>query len=346
MTDTKRAREALLWCSEGDAVRCGLCERGCLIERGKSGFCAARKERGGRLLTLTYGNLSAVESRPIEIKPFYHYWPGSRALTFSTWSCNLACVWCQNHHLSRWRPDEGHHRCIAPEALLRQALDAGDRGLCASFQEPTLLFEYCLDLFQMAKKNGLYRCFVSNGYMTSEALERLAAAGLDGLKVDIKGDEGVYREYCGGADSSVPWKRAQQATRLGLHVEMVNLLVTDLNDSVDQVSRTVEEHLRRLGPDVPIHFTRYHPAHGFDRPATPPSRLEGARQLAFKAGVRFPYVGNLAGHRYENTWCPDCGKLLILREGPAVLEYLVTPEKRCPGCGAAIPLTGDGRPSG
>ncbi len=301
--------------------------------------------RAAGLLTLTYGNLSALESRPIEVKPFYHYWPGSRALTFSTWSCNLACAWCQNHHLSRRAPPTSGVARSQPEELVEMALDGGDRGLCASFQEPTLLYEYCLDLFPMAKKRGLYCCFVSNGYMSAEALEGLARAGLDGLKIDIKGSEEVYRSYCGGADSSVPWRRAEEARRLGLHVEVVNLLVTDLNDGEDDVRGVVEEHLRRLGPDAPLHFTRYHPAHGFRRPPTPPSRVERARELAFKAGVRFPYVGNLPGHRWESTWCPSCGRLLILRDGPRVMEYFVSSGKRCPRCSDRVPITGDGSPS-
>jgi len=345
MTEQEHVREALLWAPEGPSARCGLCERRCLISPGKFGHCKTRCNYGGKVLTYSYGNLSALESRPIEIKPFYHYWPGSRALTFSTWSCNMACRWCQNHHLSRARPDGRRSAFIPPESLLRLALDEGDRGLCASFQEPTLLFEYCMDLFPMAGRRGLYCCFVSNGYMTREALERLARAGLDGIKIDIKGGPDVYREYCGGADSSVPWKRAEEARKLGLHVEIVNLLVTDINDGEEQVSRTVEEHLKRLGPDVPLHFSRYHPALDFDRPATPRIRLERAREKAFRTGVRFPYVGNLAGHRYENTWCPRCNGLLVLRDGPRVLEFRITSGNRCPGCGESIPLTGTGGPS-
>lgn len=286
-----------------------------------------------------------MESRPIEIKPFYHYWPGSTALTFSTWSCNLACMWCQNYHLSRTPPYASKSDYIPPERLLDEALASGDWGLCASFQEPTLLYEYCVDLFPLARQKGLYCCFVSNGYMTSEALSGLVRAGLDGLKIDIKGNQEVYSNHCGHADASVPWRRAEEAVKLGIHVEIVNLLVTDLNDSEDDVRELVEEHLRRLGPNVPLHFTRYHPAHRFTRPPTPPSRLERARELAFRLGVRFPYVGNLRGHRYESTWCPSCKRLLILREGPCVIEYNVTPEGKCPSCGEPIPITGRGGPS-
>jgi len=333
----------MLWSPEGDAARCALCERRCLIPVGQGGFCKTRYNEDGTLMSRTYGDLSAVESRPIEIKPFYHYWPGSTALTFSSWSCNLTCRWCQNYHLSRRPPSPAGRTHTAPEELVVRALGAGDAGLCASFQEPTLLYEYCLELFPLARQSGLYCCFVSNGYMTGEALDGLARAGLDGLKVDIKGGPDLYREHCGGADGTVPWRRAQEARGLGLHVEVVCLLVTDLNDGPEQVSELVGEHLHRLGPDVPLHFTRYHPVKAFGRPPTPPGRLERAREIAFKAGVRFPYVGNLPGNRYENTWCPRCGKLLVMRDGPQVLEYRISAEKRCPGCGEPIPITGEGR---
>ncbi|MGQ9583098.1 MAG: radical SAM protein [Thermoplasmatota archaeon] len=361
--DHTTARPALLWTREGDSARCGLCERRCRIPIGGSGFCRVRRHEkcpsppsagapgdvarigggaGGALLTHTYGNLSAIESRPIEIKPFYHYWPGSRALTFSTWSCNLSCDWCQNHHLSRRLPSASNSMFVPPERLVEWAVGSGDRGLCASFQEPTLLYEYCLDLFPLARRRGLYCCFVSNGYMTSEALEGLVRAGLDGLKIDIKGGAEVYRRHCGGADAMVPWRRAEEGRRMGLHIELVNLLVTDLNDGEDDVRTVVEEHLRRLGPDAPLHFTRYHPAHRFHRPPTPPSRLERARELARRAGVRFPYVGNLPGHRWESTWCPSCGRLLVLRDGPQVLEYLISRDNTCPRCGERVPVTGTG----
>ena len=351
---------ALLWKPEGEDARCGLCERRCLVAHGKTGFCKARRNAGGtsppagaggvpkfagvpanfaNLVTLTYGNLSSVESRPIEIKPFYHYWPGSSALTFATFSCNLSCHWCQNDSISRSLPP-AENEFTSPEQLVAMAKEAGDDGLCASFQEPTLLLEYCLDLFKLAKKQGLYCCFVSNGYMTSEALELLEEAGLDGLKIDIKGGPEVYREYCGKVDGSIPWKRAEEARELGIHVEIVNLLVTDLNDDADSVKALVEHHLEILGQDVPLHFTRYHPAHKFTRPPTPGIRLERARELAFSAGVRFPYLGNMHGHKYENTYCPECGKLLILRQGPRVLDVRLTESSACPNCGEDIPITG------
>jgi pyruvate formate lyase activating enzyme len=159
--------EALLYEKlKRNKVRCGLCERRCLISPGMKGFCKTRMNVEGKLYTLVYGDLSASESRPIEIKPFFHYWPGSTALTFSTWSCNFDCVWCQNHHLSKTEPNPIRSSFCSPEKIVEAALQREDNGLCVSFQEPTVLMDWVLPVFRMAREKSLYCCYVSNGYMT------------------------------------------------------------------------------------------------------------------------------------------------------------------------------------
>jgi pyruvate formate lyase activating enzyme len=334
-------REAVLYQTEDGVVQCLLCERLCRIPQGKRGFCGARRNSEGVLYTLTYGHISALESRPIEIKPFFHYHPGSSAMTFSTWGCNLPCPWCQNWHLSRRRADPRRAAYLSPGELVEKALREGDRGVCASFQEPTILFEYLLDVFRLARERGLYSCAVSNGYMTERALEMLREAGMDAINIDIKGDEEVYRKYLGGLRAEVVWRNAEKARELGIHVEMVNLIVTGVNDSREQIKAIVEEHLRRLGSMVPLHFTRYFPAYRFTAPPPQVSLLEDAYNLARDMGVCYPYVGNIPGHRYENTYCHRCGLLLIERDAYSIKSYRVTRDKRCPGCGAEIPLVGD-----
>ncbi len=321
-------------------IRCNLCERRCEIGENKRGFCGVRENRNGRLFTLSYGSISAVEPRPIEIKPFYHFYPASEAITFSTWGCNLSCRWCQNWHLSRAKPPEkGGH--ISPEEMLEMALRMRVQGTCASFNEPTLLFEYCLDLFSIARKQGLYNTFVSNGYMSEEALRMLASAGLDAINIDIKGNDEVYRRYCSGTSARVVWRNIGFAKSLGLHVEVVNLVVTGVNDSEEDFEYVVENHLRFAGEAVPLHFTRYHPAYRFSAPPTPVEKLESAYELAKREGVLYPYIGNVPGHRYENTYCHACGKLLIRRYSYRVLSYSITKEKRCPQCGATVPVVGE-----
>lgn len=343
-TDPQRAptvREALLWEPRaGGAVACGLCERRCEIRPGRLGWCGARRNHEGRLFTLAYGDLAAVESRPIEIKPFFHYWPGSTALTYATWSCNLACAWCQNHALSRRRPDPQRAQCVPPAELVTLARAWGDRGLCASFTEPTLLFEHCCDTFPLARAQGLYCCFVSNGRMTAEALALLAARGLDALKVDIKGPPEVYGRFCGADDGVAAWERVRQATQLGLHVEVVNLIVPGVNDDDASLVWLIERHLEAAGPETPLHFTRYFPAHRFTAPPTQLSVLERAYRMARDAGVDFAYLGNVPGHPWEDTRCPACGTLLLQRHGPALLRAAVTPRGTCPRCERPVPLRG------
>jgi len=335
-------REALLYEKiSRDKVRCGVCERRCVIRNGEKGFCKTRMNIEGKLYTLAYGDLSALESRPIEIKPFFHYWPGSTALTFSTWSCNLECKWCQNHHLSRRAPNPTHASFISQEEVLEQAVMGGDMGLCASFQEPTLLVEWVLKLFEAGRMKGLYCCYVSNGYMTLQTLKLLNDSGMDGIKIDVKGNAEVYREYCGGVDVEIVWRNVREAKNLGLHVEVVNLIVTGVNDEESDIEWIVERHLKEAGADVPLHFTRYYPAYKFSNPPTKIETLERAYEIARKEGVLFPYIGNVPGHKYENTYCPECGELLIKRFSYRIVKYRITPKSRCPRCGYIIPIVGN-----
>ncbi len=324
-------KEASLYTRSGDRVRCLLCWRTCEIGHGERGFCGVRLNLEGRLYTLTYGNLSAIESRPMEVKPFFHFKPGRSVLTFSTYSCNLECPWCQNWHISKRSPPS-RFREISPERLI-EMVDR-DIGLCASFNEPTLLFEFLLDAFPLAKERGLVNTMVSNGYMTIRALRELGRVGLDAINIDIKGDEEVYERFCGGRARFV-WATASEALRLGIHLEMVNLLVTGVSDREESIRDVVENHLRHLGPEVPLHFTRYFSAYKFEARPTSLEVLNRAVEIARREGLKYVYVGNVPGHRNENTFCPRCGALLIRRRSWVVLENRIS-EGKCPECGEEI----------
>ena len=326
-------KEAELWKRNNGEVICQLCWRFCRIKDGQSGFCSARINKRGRLYTLTYGNISALESRPIEIKPFFHFLPGSMSMTFSTYSCNLTCPWCHNWEISK-RPPSSSPIKIAIEDLIELALKNGDKSTCASFNEPTLLFEFLLDLFPSAKKRGLRNTMVSNGYMTLKALEMLKDAGLDAINIDIKGDDEVYEKYCRGKARHV-WRVIERATKIGLHVEVVNLLITDVNDDMDDIRYVVENHLKYAGSNVPIHFTRYYPAFMFEKPKTSIERLETAVEYAKKEGIEYAYIGNVPGHRYENTYCPKCKELLIRRFSYKVMDNRIRNGK-CKNCNFEI----------
>jgi pyruvate formate lyase activating enzyme len=323
--------------SEG-TVQCSLCRRSCSIAPGDVGFCRTRRNVHGHLKSLVYGRLAALESRPIEIKPFFHFHPGSTALTYCCASCNLRCRWCQNWHLSRADPVQTETEYVSPEDLVAMALRSGDQGLCSSFTEPTLLHEYNLAAFPLAKAAGLYTCYVSNGYMALNTLRELRAAGLDAIKIDIKGDAHVYREYCSAAHGEGVWETAATAKELGLHVEIVNLVVTGVNDSEQALSDLILRHVQAVGRETPLHFTRYYPAHEMHAPATPIRTLERAYDLARQAGVAYPYLGNVPGHRGEDTYCPSCGQLLIERSGYTVRRMLLTAQATCPSCEQSIPL--------
>jgi pyruvate formate lyase activating enzyme len=334
-------REALLYeRMPKDMVRCSLCERRCLIPLNEKGFCKTRTNIEGKLYTLVYGDLTALESRPIEIKPFFHYWPGSTALTFATWSCNFDCAWCQNHHLSKTTPQPAKSSFYSPGKVVEMAIRGGDDGLCSSFQEPTVLTEWNLQVFRLGSERGLYCCYVSNGYMTLEVLRLLREVGMDGLKIDVKGDAETYKKYCGGADVEKIWRNVREAMRMGFHVEVVNLVVTDVNDDEECLRWVIEKHLKEAGAETPLHFTRYYPANKFHNPSTKVETLERAYEMAKKAGVLYPYLGNVCGHGYENTYCPSCGELLIKRLGYRIASYKVTSDKKCPECHQPIPITG------
>jgi pyruvate formate lyase activating enzyme len=323
--------EAKLYRRAGSEALCQLCWRFCKIKDGYSGFCKVRVNKGGRLYTLTYGKLSALESRPIEIKPFFHFLPGSTSMTFSTYSCNLTCPWCQNWRLSKSLPDGQY---ISPHQVVERAMIFGDDSTCASLNEPTLLFEYLLDVFSLAQKRGLMNTMVSNGYMSVLALKELERSGLNALNVDVKGDEEVYERYCGGRVKYV-WKVISEAIKLGIHVEVVCLVITDINDSDECLMDIVENHLRYAGGEIPIHFTRYFPAYKFKNPPTPVETLEKAIEMAKRRGISFAYIGNVPGHRYENTYCPECGETLVKRYHVRVFENRIE-NGRCWRCGREI----------
>jgi len=334
-------REALLYERlSREKVRCTLCERRCVVAPDQKGVCRTRVNISGKLYTLVYGDVSALESRPIEIKPFFHYWPGSSALTFSTWSCNFDCVWCQNYHVSKTAPNPAKARYYSPEEIVKAALYGGDEGLCVSFQEPTVLTEWVLPVFKLGHEKGLYCCYVSNGYMTLEALKLLREAGMDGLKVDVKGDAETYLKYCGGADVEKVWRNIGAAKKMGFHVEVVNLVVTDVNDDEECLKEVIERHLKEAGMDTPLHFTRYYPAYKFSNPPTRVETLERAYEMAKEAGVIYPYLGNVQGHKYENTYCPNCGEALIKRFGYTIVQFKMTDDKKCPKCRQLMPIMG------
>lgn len=321
-------------------VRCMACMRFCKVREGGKGICGNYANMGGRLLNMGYGLLSSVESRPIEIKPLFHYWPGSSALTFSNWGCNFYCPWCQNHSISFSRPPTDPNIRYSPEELVGMAKAFGDEGLCASFNEPATQVDFLLDTFSLGSKEGLYSTVVTNGYFSRTSLKAVLESGCDGLSIDIKGCPKAHFRILKGIDPNAVLSNAKYAINLGAHVEMVFLMVPGFNDDEDCVRWVVEKHVSILGEDVPLHINRYYPAHKYTAPPTSVEKLLTAKKIAQDSGVKFVYVGNVGLPGLENTYCPTCGKLLIARSGYEVVAYNLGKDNRCPKCNTAILLRG------
>lgn len=327
-------RESLLQEKIGNKIRCNVCGRRCVIIAGGVGWCRTRAHRDGKLVTLIYGAVSSLAANPIEKKPFYHFHPGTRALTIGSWSCNFGCPWCQNWDISK-SPPPAQGDYLSPEQFIALTQRYGCEGTSISFNEPTLSLEWSLEVFRLARTRGLYNTFVTNGYMTPEALTLLTEAGLDAMNVDIKGDAIAVKKFCRGIDVEQVWTTCRLARARGIHIEITTLVIPTVNDDSTVLRGIAERIARELGREVPWHITRYYPAYQFTVPPTPIEVLERAWHIGKAVGLDYVYVGNVPGHRYDNTYCPVCGALLIRRLGFAV-KVNVLREGRCPECASKV----------
>jgi pyruvate formate lyase activating enzyme len=335
-----RMKEALLYQRLGEGkVRCGTCERSCEILPNTSGLCKTRRNIDGKLYTLVYGDVASLSANPIEKKPFFHFYPGSRALTIGTWSCNFTCPWCQNWELSKSNPEARRGTYISPAKFMKLMKENDCQGTSLSFNEPTLLLEYALDVFDLARDGGYYNTYVSNGYMSEEALRLLAAHGLTAMNLDIKGDKGAVQRYC-GADVDKVWRNAAAAKERGIHIEMTTLVIPGVNDDDACLKQMAKRIKNEIGKDTPWHLSAYHPSYQFEAPPTPVATLEQGRNIGIAEGLTYVYVGNVPGHPYENTYCPQCETLLIERYIFDVRAYHITAQKTCPTCQEVIPIVG------
>jgi pyruvate formate lyase activating enzyme len=247
---------ALLQEQANGKIRCHVCERRCLIVPGGQGWCRTRENRGGQLVTLIYGAVSSMVANPLEKKPFYHFYPGTYAFTAGSWSCNFGCPWCQNDDISKVAPPPAagmFHRERFVELTERNHC----QGTSISFNEPTLSLEWSLEVFRLARRRGLYNTYVTNGYMTPEALALLVEAGLDAMNVDVKGDPVAVRKYCKGIDVEKVWAACRMARSQGVHLEITTLVIPGVNDT-DAVLRGIAMRIvNELGSKVPWHLSAY-----------------------------------------------------------------------------------------
>ncbi|MFH1631375.1 MAG: AmmeMemoRadiSam system radical SAM enzyme [Candidatus Aenigmatarchaeota archaeon] len=323
-----------------NTVQCQLCPRNCIIMDGKRGVCGVRENQGGKLVSLVYGKAISAAVDPIEKKPFFHFAPGSKTLSAATVGCNLKCGFCQNWEISQKKDIVGDD--LSPEDLIAIVKKNEINGFSWTYTEPTIFFEYYHDTALLAKnrKLDLFQTWVSNGF-TNEDVVKLVAQNLDAINIDLKGDDEFYKKLCDGWIEPIH-RAIKLYHKLGVWIELTNLIVPNQNDSDMQIKELCEWIINNVGPDVPIHFSRYRPDHKLDEPTTPEATLERAFQIAKKIGINYVYVGNVH-NSHENTVCPNCGRILIERRGFSISKIdLVEKNEKwcCPGCNHDIPVTG------
>lgn len=318
------------------AVQCLLCPRNCVMSPGQRGHCEVRENRGGELQTLVYGNPCAVNVDPIEKKPFYHVLPTTKSFSIATAGCNLDCVFCQNHEISQARPDDTLNYKLSAQDVARYAQQYGCDSVAHTYVEPTIFMEYMLDIGRELQGTEVLNVMHSSGYVSQAPLADLCQV-LDAACIDLKGfSEEYYREMTGGRLAPV-LDSLQTLHQAGVHLELVTLLVPGKNDDPETLARMCRWIVEELGPDTPLHFSRFYPMYRLQHVApTPVARLETARDVALAAGLRYVYIGNVAGHVAQNTVCPECETLLIQRDGYSV-RVASMEQGVCTVCGLAVP---------
>ncbi|MBU1611930.1 MAG: AmmeMemoRadiSam system radical SAM enzyme [Proteobacteria bacterium] len=332
---------AQLWESIADnRCHCRLCRHFCLIDEGETGKCGVRINQDGKLFTLVYDRVAAVNMDPVEKKPLYHFLPGTLTFSFGTMGCNFGCVFCQNDSLSQpprsGRTPAGHH--TTPEALVQAALDGGAASISYTYSEPTVFFEIMLETAKLAHANGLKNVLVSNGFQSPQCLDALAPY-IDAANIDLKSfDDTFYRERCRAALAPV-LENLMTIKQLGWWLEVTTLVIPDLNDSRRELKSIATFIANELGTDTPWHLSRFHPQFQLlSKPPTPVATLEMAQGLGLEAGIEHVYVGNVPGSPASNTFCPGCKKKVIDRLGFSVLESGVV-DGSCSHCGQKLPGT-------
>ena len=327
-------REAKFWRKEGDRIHCFLCARHCKIPEGQIGFCGVRKVVNGKLYVLNYGRLVAINIDPIEKKPLNHFMPGTYVLSIATVGCNFACQYCQNWDISQRRKIEGPY--FSPDEVVENAVKYGAQGISYTYNEPTVFAEYALDVMEKAHENNLFNTWVTNGYFTPESAEEISKS-LDAATVDFKGHGNVkfYRKYIYVPDPSPIYESLLIMKEKRVFIEITDLVVpVETGFSYDTLKKLVRWIVDNLGPETPFHLLRFHPNYRMlNVPSTPVSILEKSAEIAKEEGLEYVYIGNVWGHRLEDTYCPKCGYKVVDREGFFIRKFNITEDGRCPKCG-------------
>jgi pyruvate formate lyase activating enzyme len=337
LQNTENLHEARWWEAEADGrVHCYLCPRHCHIRPGQAGFCYIRVNRAGKLYSLGYGSPAALQIDPIEKKPLSHFLPGSRVFSMGTAGCNMGCFFCQNWDISKSRHDQVHSQRVPPEDVPSLAIEHGCESIAFTYNEPTIWGEYVIDICKAARDHGLKTVMVSNGYITREAFHDVYAH-VDAANIDLKAfTENFYGKitltHLQPVLDTLQWLKNETA----VWFELTNLLIPPLNDDPEEIAKLSDWVMQHLGPNVPLHFTAFHPDFKLqDKPPTPPETLHRARKIALEAGLHYVYEGNIFSDA-ASTRCPNCDTLLVRRSWHKVLENNLQ-RGACPKCRLMIP---------
>ena len=337
LQNTVGLHEARWWEPEDKGkVHCYLCPRHCHIGEGQSGFCFIRANQGGKLYSLGYAHPAALQIDPIEKKPLNHFLPGTRVFSMGTAGCNMGCFFCQNWDISKSRADQVRSSHVPPEDVVALAIENGCPSIAFTYNEPTIWGEYVIDICRAAKEYGLKTVMVSNGYITREAFHDVYDH-IDAANIDLKAfTENFYGRitltHLQPVLDTLQWLKNET----NVWFEITNLMIPGLNDAPSETHGLVDWVLEHLGPDVPLHFTAFHPDFKLrDRAGTPPETLHAARAIALEAGLHYVYEGNIYSDG-GNTSCPTCNTLLIRRSWHDVRKNNLK-NGCCPNCGLAIP---------
>ncbi|MDP8215281.1 MAG: AmmeMemoRadiSam system radical SAM enzyme [Candidatus Euphemobacter frigidus] len=321
---------------EGEKVRCDLCAHRCVIPEGKRGLCGVRENRGGTLYSLVYGRAVSTHVDPIEKKPLFNFLPGSLAFSVATAGCNMTCLHCQNADISQSPRVNGRimGRDISPRQLVEEAQRQDCRTIAYTYTEPTIFFDYALDTARLGADVGLKNVFVTNGYMTAEALEMIAPV-LSAANVDLKSfRDDFYRKICGARLQPV-LDTIRKMFDLGIWLEVTTLVIPEHNDS-DEELESIARYVAAISPEIPWHVSAFYPTYRLTSVGpTPASTLRRARKIGQDAGLQYVYTGNIPGDDGENTYCPGCGKKIVERIGYRVGRVDIR-EGKCAFCGSPV----------
>lgn len=331
----KWSKECYHYIKLGNNVQCQVCPNRCILENGDRSICRVKVNKDGKLYTLVYGNPCAVHIDPVEKKPLFHFLPGSKAFSIATAGCNFRCLNCQNWTISQSKPEETENIELFPSTVVENAIKHHCESIAYTYSEPVAFYEYMYDTAKIAKRNGVRNLWITNGYINREALVDLCQY-IDGANVDLKSfKEEIYNKLNSGRLQPV-LETLKILEENKVWFEITNLIVPTYTDDIDMIREMCVWLKSNIGSDHPLHFSRFFPYYKLKSlPSTPLNILESARKIAMEEGLKFVYIGNVPGHKGQNTYCPKCGKIVIERNGYMIKQNNIE-NSSCKFCGEYI----------